>query len=600
MSILIQTRKDELTEGIYGQGLMWVLEVIKDLEDTRLINSSTKVAFDIDSVPYGQFIPRFVVPKNPQVVDRNDFTSMINTIRVIDHKRKRGTYAEFPFEMASFDKANSVFNRWFSFSPEVLSKIPTISKDTLGLHYRGTDKNIDNAQANPIFIQEFISIVEDYLKNNPNITSIFCCSDEREFIDKIQMSSVILSRGITIIQHNQPRATDNLQRGFFRVGGNVNDDIRDQLTIASLVDMLSLSRCNTVLKTSSALSSFCKIINPEQQVFTVSAMKQRWFPAGVVKPYSSNDPKINSILERTLEGHLYKPQNIKELLPPTPTPTPTPTHSSNEIVKVLETKMDKTKYLNAIWINIDKYEDRSRFMKDQFSNCGWNNNYRVSAITLDTVDNTVADEDYVDGSLEYCCDPSQKFFPDCKNCKVERATLTSHMKAIEKGLSISDPNGWFIVFEDDTVIPLSIDYQMIIDYAPEDAECLQLFCSNPITTKKLYEIYKKNRVLWTKWKMIIPSASGYIMSNTGAKKILNAYKKDENKYSFNSTSSCRLADVMIYETLTTYTMTYPMFYPNIDLGSIIHPDHLASHAIGRDVIKEIIESDPPTLFLTKK
>ena len=580
-----------MTEGIYGQGIMWVLEVLKDLEETHMINDTTKVAFDIDSLPYGRFIPRFIVPNDPRVVDKEDLTSFVKTVGVVDHKRKRGSYAEFPFEMASFNKAHTIFDRWFRFSPEVLSKIPQqITKDTLGIHYRGTDKNIDTAQANPITPEEFISIVEEHLKNHPEITSVFCCSDERGFIDAIYGSPVIKSAGITMIQYNQPRATENLQQGFFRVGGKVEEEIRDQLTIASLVDMLSLSRCGTVLKTSSALSSFCKIINPSQSVFTVSAMKQPWFPAGVVLPYRSptDDPKINGILSRVLQGHIYKD-----------------VPKQGEYVLELPV-INQPLTLNAIWINIDKYKDRARFMEQQFSRKGWNNHFRVSATTLDTVDDTVANEDCDgDGNPIYCCDPSQKFFPDCKNCKVERATLTSHMKAIQKGLELGDPNGWFIVFEDDTVIPLTLDYKMIIDYAPEDAECLQLFCSNPLTTRKLYEVYKRDKVLWVKWRMILPSASGYLINNTGAKKLLKAYRRDGNsaneyKYTFHSSPSCRLADVMIYETLTTYTMTYPMFYPNIDLGSIIHPDHLSSHAMGRDVIKEIIERDPPTLFLSKK
>ena len=69
--------------------------------------------------------------------------------------------------------------------------------------------------------------------------------------------------------------------------------------------MLLLSQCNTIIKTSSALSCFSKIINPSVNLYCTSAMKQKWFPAGLVKPYNSECKIIQKILQKTMVGHVY-------------------------------------------------------------------------------------------------------------------------------------------------------------------------------------------------------------------------------------------------------------------------------------------------------
>lgn len=69
--------------------------------------------------------------------------------------------------------------------------------------------------------------------------------------------------------------------------------------------MVGLSKCGTVIKNSSALSAFSKIINPSLNIFTVSAMKQKWFPTGVIKVYKTKSNKIKKILARTMKGDCY-------------------------------------------------------------------------------------------------------------------------------------------------------------------------------------------------------------------------------------------------------------------------------------------------------
>lgn len=70
--------------------------------------------------------------------------------------------------------------------------------------------------------------------------------------------------------------------------------------------MLALSKCKVVIKSSSSLSTFSKIINPSLKLYTVSAMKKNWFPHSYVEEYkTNNNNNIKKILERTMKDHYY-------------------------------------------------------------------------------------------------------------------------------------------------------------------------------------------------------------------------------------------------------------------------------------------------------
>jgi len=292
MNIVIYSDKNDLTEGMYGQALIWLLEILKALQ-----HNDTKIIFDINTLAYDNLIPKFVKPKIEYKIEELE-----NILRINVKQFKSSFRIDFEFNENSFYKANQLWEKYFIFNETILQNIPKFdSNKTLGLHYRGTDKNTDTSQANPINQNEFIMIVTDYLKNNADITTLYCCSDETTFVDNIKQHFP----NMKVIEYKQQRANEDLNTGFFRYGDKVDKMTQDEMTIAAFVDMLALSKCNSVLKTSSALSAFSKIINPELRVYTVSAMKERWFPTGLIESYKTTSPEINQILQRTLKGHVY-------------------------------------------------------------------------------------------------------------------------------------------------------------------------------------------------------------------------------------------------------------------------------------------------------
>ena len=79
------------------------------------------------------------------------------------------------------------------------------------MHYRGTDKNKDNEQANPITIDEFIIIIKDFISKHKNINTIFACSDEKGFVEKLLSTFP----NMNILENKQERGSKNEINGFF-------------------------------------------------------------------------------------------------------------------------------------------------------------------------------------------------------------------------------------------------------------------------------------------------------------------------------------------------------------------------------------------------
>tara|TARA_R110000787_G_scaffold276239_8_gene385127 strand:- start:819 stop:1748 length:930 start_codon:yes stop_codon:yes gene_type:complete len=303
-NVIIFSKKEALTEGIFGQCLIWLLELLYHLENNNKINNSTKIIFDINTLNNDNLIPNFILPN--KLYKKN---SLVNPVKIsLAGFKENRTMSEFKFNEDSFRIASDIFHKYFKFSELVAEKLffLNINKNVLGVHYRGTDKNYDNGQTNPVLISEMILIVEDFMNSTEEVNSIFCCSDEKEFIKR--MKSKFKNK---IIEYPQLRAHNSKNNAFFRTGSSIwtTRRKRNQLTISSIIDMLLLSKCNSVIKSSSALSSFSKIIDPSVNLYAVSAMKKKWFPTGVVNVYKTKSETISAILTRTMKDDVFQNLN---------------------------------------------------------------------------------------------------------------------------------------------------------------------------------------------------------------------------------------------------------------------------------------------------
>ena len=142
--------------------------------------------------------------------------------------------------------------------------------------------------------------------------------------------------------------------------------------------------------------------------------------------------------------------------------------------------------------------------------------------------------------------------------------------------------------EDDMLLPYNIDYDTLIKDAPPNFEILQLCISYGSTVEFLYNnLLLSNDLHFIKWKYLLPCAGMYIVSRKGAEKLVNKFYVN-GKYDFSSCEFQIVADVALYSTANTYTATFPCSYPNIEMGSEIHPHHLDAHQRAIIVIKNVL------------
>jgi len=234
--------------------------------------------------------------------------------------------------------------------------------------------------------------------------------------------------------------------------------------------------------------------------------------------------------------------------------------------------------MKHFWINLDDSLERRTYMEDQFLR---NNieNIRVPGFTPKDFDN------YLSHNGKISCK-----HPGCTSCEYEFACLMSHIKAMQMGVESGED--YFIILEDDIHLHYMINYEDIIKDMPRDTEIIQMLVLYGRTVKHLYDLYKNNNITFIKWKYLLPSTGMYMISRTGAQKLIDLFYKD-GKYNFSSSPYQIVADVLLYETANTYVITTPYVYPECKLGSTIHPDHIKEHEKTVSAIKDIIDKDIP-------
>jgi len=149
---------------------------------------------------------------------------------------------------------------------------------------------------------------------------------------------------------------------------------------------------------------------------------------------------------------------------------------------------------------------------------------------------------------------------------------------------------YFVIMEDDIILPFNIDYIKLINSVNNNFDIIQLLILYDNTIDTLSNIYINQKKLFFKWQYLMPSTGMYIISKKSAKFFVDTFINYYDKYDFSSFSGQIVADVLIYQSVNTICTTLPYCYPNIDMGSEIHPDHLTAHQKAVNSIKKTIEN----------
>ncbi|TDM06709.1 MAG: hypothetical protein C4K60_19650 [Ideonella sp. MAG2] len=186
---------------------------------------------------------------------------------------------------------HDLWHRFFKVPDRIHARADAIGlpSGTLGVHYRGTDKNLALQDTNTVTPQDMLDAAAEALSRYPHLQCIFLATDEVEI--------VALARA-----RFAPLTVVNLGGVSYHKSGVADEDRADR----ALLDCVLLSRCAVVLKCSSALSGFAKILRPELPVFRVAASKffydVPYFPDAYVPRWEATTPEGQRRSQRLFDG----------------------------------------------------------------------------------------------------------------------------------------------------------------------------------------------------------------------------------------------------------------------------------------------------------
>jgi hypothetical protein len=185
--------------------------------------------------------------------------------------------SEFPVNYdtdLSLHEANALIFRFYRLRPEIeqavaeFSSANGVGENTLGIHYRGTDKS---SEAPRVSEQRVVDNALAYLRANRSVDSVFLASDEAAFINYAR--SALNNYRISCLP-DSIRSLDGrpIHLSSSGAGYLVGRD--------ALLNALVLARCRALLRTSSFLSAWSSIFRPSVDVFLLNKPfnKYLWYP----------------------------------------------------------------------------------------------------------------------------------------------------------------------------------------------------------------------------------------------------------------------------------------------------------------------------------
>lgn len=282
--IRIETKPEELFDGgLFGQPILWSFEILPFLFSRGIFPE-----WRIRSALYGRASDGLVIPGVLDLAYEigpgpKKEVGLIGLRNI--HRHALGN---------DWSGLSALWNAYFRVPDRIENEANRIGSlsDTIGIHYRGNDKQIAFWDSNPVSHQDFLAIIRQFCIERPHLQRIFLATDDPKFY--------------TFLRENI-----SLDVTYFGGVGFHKDELSSELKEAkadrAMLDCVLLSRCSLVLLTSSALSSFAKVLNPQLEIYRVAASKlfdrnAPYFPAAYIPVYASAAPEISAIVDRLMIG----------------------------------------------------------------------------------------------------------------------------------------------------------------------------------------------------------------------------------------------------------------------------------------------------------
>jgi hypothetical protein len=290
--IRISTTPEELKKGLFGQAILYIMEVLPGLYDEHIFP-----AWEIRSKRYGS-PPNYLTI--PGVLDVN-YRLEGSKYPSVGLREVRKKYMQVLGD--DWEYLNMLWNTYFCIPDRVIRKADEFGdlSQALGLHYRGTDKSLEADQTNPVSHNDMLTLTNDYLRTHPEIDTLFIATDESSLVEKMEESfldKLVLNTGEVTLFWDNSNEPANPKKGDH-----------------AMLDCLLLSRCHSLIKCQSALSGFSKVLNPRLKAYRISANKMTgdipYFPDAYLPKLPTDDPECQGILERLFEDDWLEVRRIR-------------------------------------------------------------------------------------------------------------------------------------------------------------------------------------------------------------------------------------------------------------------------------------------------
>jgi hypothetical protein len=186
-------------------------------------------------------------------------------------------------EIPTIERGAALRGKYLPVKAEITQKVESFvaanmaGRHVLGVHFRGTDKTIEAPRVDREVVQQTI---REFLEKNPNIDCLFVASDEASFIPYVRDAFPALP----VVSHDDVFRSSTTQN-FYQQDLGEGNYIKGE---EALINCLLLSRCSTLIRTTSFLSAWASIFNPELPIVLLNEpyAKSLWYPEKRLIPRS--------------------------------------------------------------------------------------------------------------------------------------------------------------------------------------------------------------------------------------------------------------------------------------------------------------------------
>ncbi len=284
-ALCITCEPDELEQGLFGQAFYYVLQILPYLYEQSIFP-----AWELRTKNYGD-PPDFVTI--PGVLDLAYVppSGPFHRLSLAELRRRHAHVIG-----NDWTALHSLWSAYFRTPGRVLEEADAIKFPgrTLGIHFRGTDKQTATWDTNPITQDQYLSLIAEFLRTRSDFNLIFAATDEFSFIARLRETFQLPVLTLGEVEFHM---------------ASTHTTTRAEKADRAMLDCVLLSRCAGVLETSSALPSFAKLLNPDLEIYRCAASKlfgkfytkMPYFPVAQIPVLPAADARSQAILQTTME-----------------------------------------------------------------------------------------------------------------------------------------------------------------------------------------------------------------------------------------------------------------------------------------------------------